>query len=442
MKKKTRVIRVNEEDKVTFAKLLVKITFIMLCISVGIKLLGFNIFDANQSNKILLFISTIIYNYNLIHIVNFLLLFIQTFIILRISCKNDNRKIYYITTCICVIITLFTQHFIIAKLLARSSISDTVYLIFSLLIVVIPAMIIDIKIKFNLKRSIPLLFKVIVSIWNRVKMPLLISLVIMIYQILVIFIRNITLQVDRDIYIYNFLLNFDYIILLITTYYIFIKNKYNLELELDLNFLLVSFFHERPSISTLKNMISGIREKQKEFKKQKLEDKIVFILYVTFFIITELVNLGLIIFVANLNHYLTECIFIIIGFMMSRKVFGAFHFKSAIKCFVVSNISFFILNKITINTDMSFVIPIFLGLTLSLGTSLLIKKTNKSLYRGMSKDELLLICKDKELTTLEMNILEDFYCNRMSIIEITLKYHYSETQIYRFKSKAIKKIES
>ena len=63
------------------------------------------------------------------------------------------------------------------------------------------------------------------------------------------------------------------------------------------------------------------------------------------------------------------------------------------------------------------------------------------LYRGIPEEDFLKICKDRKLTSLEKNLLTDFYCNRMSIVQITLKYHYSDTQIYRFKAIALKKLE-
>lgn len=438
---KIKMKKIKEKDKVIFAKLLIKITFVMVCISSAIKLLGFNIFNANHSNQILSFISKFIYKYQLLHIVNFLLLIIQTYIFLKIACKNSNKKVYYIATVVLSLICIITQTQYISKYFTNSQLGDIFYFIFSFLMLIIPSIIIDIKIKYKQKKNRLLLFRIIVEIWNRIKRPIILFTILAVYQALVMFLRNITVHIDRHDYVYNFLLNFDYIILLIATYYVFIKKENNLELKSESSFSLINLFHNRPSIEEFKLMVKGFKEKLEEFKTKDKEDRLVFILYVSFFIITEFVNLGLIIFIANLNNYLTECIFIIIAFLVSRKVFGAFHFKSAITCFVVSNIAFFILNKITLNTDVSFVVPISLGLALSLGTSLLIKRTSKSLYRGMSKSELDAICKGKKLTDMELKILEDFYCNKMSMIQITIKYSYSDSTIYRFKTSAIKKLE-
>lgn len=433
-------IKVQEKDKVIFAKLLIKITFVMICISAFIKILGFNIFDANRSNQILLLISQIIYKYQLLYVINFLLLFIQTYIFLKIVCKNDNKKVYYIFAFLLSLIGIFTQTQYISKYFVNSQSANLFYFIFSFLILIIPAIIIDIKIKYPSNKKQLALLRYLINIWHRIKKTIFLFIILAIYQALILFLRNITINLNQDDYIYNFLLNFDYIILLIATYYVFIKKKNNLELKSELNFSLINLFHNRPSLKEMELLVKSLIKKQKKFKRKSKEDKLVFILYASFFMITELVNLGLIIFIANLNDYLIECIFIIIAFLVSRKVFGAFHFKSAIKCFVVSNIAFFILNTITINTDMSFAIPIGLGLGLSLGTSLLIKKTNKSIYRGMPKNELMEICAGKKLTTMEMNILEDFYCNRMNMIQITIKYSYSDSAIYRFKANALKKI--
>ena len=438
---KKKVIRVNEKDKVVFAKLLVKITFVMLCISVGIKLLGFNLFGANQSNKMLYFISTVIYNYHLLHIVNFLLLFIQTFIVFRLSCVNKNRKIYFISTIITTMIILLAQIFVLSKYLANSQLSGIIYFLFTFSLFIIVPVIIDSNAKNKKYQNKHFLLNLVLNLWHKIKRPFTILLLISAYQLLVLFLRDLTFYVDRHEYVYNFLLNFDYIILLTASYYIFIKKENNLHIKAGSNFALANIFHNRPSLEELNHMVKSFKENYAEYKKKDKEEQIVQFLYVTFFVIVELVNLGLVIFIANLNHYLIECIFIIIGFMVSRKVFGAFHFKSAITCFVISNISFFLLNSITINTDISFAIPIFLGLALSLGTSLLIKRTNKDLYRGMTLKELGSICNDKGLTTLEMGILIDFYCNRESLIKLTMKYHYSRTAIIVFKREALEKLK-
>ena len=111
----------KEKDKLLFAKLLLKITLVMILVSVGLKLLGFNYFEADQNNKIFLFIANIadyefsIFGYKDNHIKGILIIlmmFIQAFIIFRLSCKNKNMKVYYFTALLFTAVGLFTQIFI------------------------------------------------------------------------------------------------------------------------------------------------------------------------------------------------------------------------------------------------------------------------------------------------------------------------------------------
>lgn len=431
----------KERDRIVFAKLLLKITFVMLCISVGLRLLGFNFFEEDMSNKLLIAISNFIDKYNLIIIINFLLLFGQAFIIFRLSCKNKNMKIYYVTSILVPLITLFFQHFIITGFFSDSPIGSTLYFVFSFLILIITPVIIDIKVKNEKKINKPFIVKSLILIWNRIKRPVLIFVIIFLYQLIVLFVRNITF-VDKYTTIYNFLLNFDYILLLIATYYVFIKKENNLNVKTKLDFSLVELLNQRPSMAELKIMILEFKNKFMEFKEKDKIDKLVFILYVIFFIIEETLTLGLIIFIANLNNYVIECLFILTAFLISKKVFGAFHFKSFILCFFVSNTSFFILSKLTLNVTITFVVPIVFGMLLAYISSRFIKNTNTKPYRGMPEEDLEKICKNKKLNKIEKGILTDYYCNRDNLDKIAFKYSYSDRNIQRIKLKALQKIEA
>lgn len=102
----------KEQDKVLFAKLLIKITVVMILISFALKLLGFNFFEADESNKLFLLIANIMDNYKRYEIklfFNIIFLLIQSFVFFRLSCKNQNKNTYYISSILITIITIFSQ---------------------------------------------------------------------------------------------------------------------------------------------------------------------------------------------------------------------------------------------------------------------------------------------------------------------------------------------
>lgn len=256
-----------------------------------------------------------------------------------------------------------------------------------------------------------------------------------------LFLRNIS-SIEYFSTLYNFLLNFDYTILLLVSYYLFLKKENKLTIKNHFEFTLTKILNDNLSFEDIKIKVKSIKEKYQNFKSQNIEHKIAWVIYVTLFIIQELLTFTLLIYIATLNHYLIECLFILTAFLISKKTFGAFHFKSFILCFFVSNITFFILSSITMSVTTSFVLPISIGISLSYVASRFIKKRNITPYRGMSKEELNHICKEKNLTDIETNILTDFYCNRETLTKLTIKYNYSQSAICLFKSEAIKKVEA
>lgn len=425
----------KKEEKVLISKLLLKITFVLLCISVGIKLLGLNMFEADTSNQLLISISNFIETYQLRVLFDFFLLLFQTFIILRLSCNNKNIKIYYIATVVAALTALFSQYVLfIGFNLRDTQLGAFFYFIISVFVLIGATILIDLHENHDNSQK-----KITLRILNQLKKPFFIMIMISIYQLIVMFLRDIT-YLERYDNLYNFLLNFDYIILLLATYYLFLKKEVGPEAKSMFDISLTKLLNERLSIQDIRVLVLEIKDKYKTFKEATKVDKIVIILYLFFFLLSELFNLSIIIFVAYLNHSLIECFFIITSFMISRKVFGAFHLDSAIKCWLVSNLSFFILNKITLNVKVTFAIPILCGIALSYITSKFIKKTTRNLYRGMAEHDLLMICKNTNMSNLEQNILIDFYCNRINMTKLTYKYNYSRSQLYRYKTSAEKKV--
>ena len=181
----------------------------------------------------------------------------------------------------------------------------------------------------------------------------------------------------------------------------------------------------------------------RSFKKLDKVTKLTNIIYFTLSLFWNLFNVALVLFVAMLNDTFIECIFILTSFWLTKGKFGkAFHFQSMGKCFIVSNLSYYVLNRLTTPLGISIIIPIMLGVGLSYVTSKFVKKTYKPLYRGMSPElfeETILQVTDKD--SHKYKICYDFYINKKSIIALSMKYNYTEAGIRKIKDRINKQIK-
>ena len=388
----------------------------MIIISAVLKLFGLNIFHLDVENKVINYICDLLIKFELGNLVALIFMYIDTFIILKLSCNNKNNKVYYLGALNLVILNYVSQQLIF------TNISYNLYPIYSWIILIFIASVINKK-------------------TNIIK-PTLIFSVIFIYQLISLFLRNVTFNQQFEL-MYDFLLNFDYMILLIITYYLHLMKGSESKWIYSENYSEQQESDGVLSYSDLKTTLSNWQQKFRLFLNSKNNEKAFVIIFLILSAIYELFNLGIIIFVAFLNHTVIECIFILSSFLITKKVFGKpFHFNSASKCFIVSNLTYYMLNRITFNIGISFVIPISLGIALSYFTSLLVKKTEEvKLYRGMKENVLREICVDYNLTSVETDILIDFYSNKMSLVKLSLKYNYSKDAIWKKKKAALLKIK-
>ena len=100
---------VKDKDKLIIAKLLLKITIIMLIISVCLKLVGFNLFKTNHNNALLDLITKVIDTPLKKGLMDSFLLFIQYFVILKISCLNKKSMSYFIISVLFSAASIITQ---------------------------------------------------------------------------------------------------------------------------------------------------------------------------------------------------------------------------------------------------------------------------------------------------------------------------------------------
>lgn len=407
----------KSKDKELILKSILKVTLIMIIISAILKFFGLNIFNLDLENKIINKVCDILIKFQPISFLFFgAFLYLDYFFILKLSDNNkDKWLLYFIGALDLLFLNLAGQYFLFTR------IGYDFYPLYTLIIVIFISSVINKKL--NVIR------------------PFIVILIIFLYQSISLFLRNITFN-DQYELMYDFLLNFDYMILMIITYYLYLMKGSDFKWMFSTNYLGQNSDGVRSSLD-LKTTLSKWQKKYQLFLNSKREEKAFIIVYLLLSIIYELLNISVIIFVAFLNHTIIECLFILTSFLITKRIFGKpFHFNSATKCFIISNLTYYILNRITFSIGTSFVVPIILGVLLSYITSLFVKsKEEVKLFRGMEENKLKEICKEYNLNSLETNILVDFYSNRLSLVKLSLKYNYSKDAIWKKKKVALKKIK-
>jgi hypothetical protein len=255
------------------------------------------------------------------------------------------------------------------------------------------------------------------------------------YQMITLIIRNVNYMEENN-FILNTILSVDYIMLIIITYKIyFMKGEIGI-----CGMVQCSSLQKKIN---LKILLRKLQKNWHNFKKQEKIYKIEFIIYFILSLIWNIMSVIIVLIVAKLNHTFIECIFILTSFWLSKRIFGkAFHLKSMIQCFIVSNITYYVLNRITTPLGISIFVPIMLGVGLSYVTSKLVKNSYKPLYRGMPKElfeETILKVVDKDSE--KYKICYDFYIEKKSIISLSMKYNYTEIGIRKIKSRINDKIK-
>lgn len=193
----------------------------------------------------------------------------------------------------------------------------------------------------------------------------------------------------------------------------------------------------------LKKLLKSLQANLHKFRELPKQERLSISIYIVLSLLWNTLSLVIILLVANLNHTFIECLFILTSFWLSKHAFGKpFHLPSMIQCFIVSNLTYYILNRITTPLGISIFIPILLGVGLSYVTSKLVKKTYKPLYRGMPKDlfnETILKIVDKD--SVKYKICYDFYINKKSDLSLSFEYNYSIAGIRKIKDRINDKIK-
>ena len=393
-----------------------KVYLFVLIIIFILKLVGLDYFGIDTNNPILLKLCSFCLQYHLKDIWYTFTLWLYSYFIISIACDCNNIKIK-LYSILCIPIS-----FGVAYLETKFSIMvincfiDFLYLLL-------------LSILFNIKYKNISNKKLII---NYVKIVML----NLVFQI----ISSITRIGYFEKYNYNFIINiildFDYILLFLIYYHLHFKGG----TEKCLEMVVGSFLQMK---ANLRNLLKKSQKNLHNFKTKSKQEKYAILIYVFLSLIWNTLSVLVVLFIAKLNNTLTECIFILSSFWLSKRTFGkAFHLKSMTQCFIVSNITYYVLNRITTTLGISIIVPIMLGVGLSYVTSKLTKKLYKPLYRGMPKDlfeETILKVEDKG--NIRYNICYEYYIEKKMAISLSMKYHYSEAGIRKILKIVNKKIK-
>ena len=404
-----RLISVIFRNKELYFTTILKIFIYMFVITFFVRLIGFDKFglDVSGLNHIVNFVE----KYKLATIFDIVTLFFSSFFILGIISKDKNKNNLIFS----ILITIFN---LVLQLILSSFGAEGLYAILNPLIVYIFGCLINKKFIF--------------------KSFIYLTIMIFLYQFLALFIHDISLN---NIYtvIYDIFIVIDVTVLLGITY--MVKS-----MKGDVN--VCAFFREVGSflpqrILSKHSVKKSPKSSQNNLNNLSKEEKITNVIFITLSILWNLFTLFCVILVSTLNTSVITVIYILVSFLATKATFGkAFHMKNASTCFIVSNLTYYILSRITVDVKISMFIPIILGVSLSYITSFFVKNNEFKIYKNISEKELREQCELKKLTTYETNLVIDFYCKRMSTIKMAIKYHYSKDSIFMHKKKAVQKLKS
>lgn len=391
-----------------------KVYIFVLVLVLIIKIVGLDYFGLDINNPTIVKLGHIVsYNVPINNIVFLTPLLINQFVLLSITLKDNSKKMIIYNILLLPIFYIMQAY----KIKLFGNYSMLLEILYSLIVISI----------YNKKVTIALIkrfFKVLF---------MLIAI-----QTLSVFIRSgysieyVTNPVT------NILLNLDYIIVLIIIYKINFTKGDDQECYCQVDQCLSLL----KKIS-LKKSLKRLQVNLHKFRALPKQERLSISIYIVLSLLWNTLSLVIILLVANLNHTFIECLFILTSFWLSKHAFGKpFHLPSMIHCFIVSNLTYYILNRITTPLGISIFIPILLGVGLSYVTSKLVKKTYKPLYRGMPKElfnETILKIVDKD--SIKYKICYDFYINKKSDLSLSFEYNYSIAGIRKIKDRINDKIK-
>lgn len=390
--------------------------FTVLFVIFILKMFGLNYFGLDTGNKIINKINDFIMYWRLENVWYAITLYINGFIIMSITCNDNSKKMKLFVLC-CMPL------FIMVQIIRNYFNGNVIFVLIDLLYLFILSIC---YIKLIKKEKI---FKYNVgNYW-------LFMLSCTIFQIISMITRN-TPNTDMGNFIISTIISFDYLILTIFTYKLyFLKGGGSL----------CGMVHSYSSdlLISLKNLPRKFLTSYQNSKPKKREDELTYRIYIVLFWLYNIFTVLVVLFIATLNDTFIECIFTLSSFWINKGVFGKpFHLKKASTCFIVSSLSYYVLNRLTWKVGISFLIPIVLGIALSYITSLFMaRRENLYLYRGMPLDKFYDLITKVTNNLVHIDICKRFYVDRESITKIAIQVRYSESRIKQIKGDIVREIK-
>lgn len=148
-----------------------------------------------------------------------------------------------------------------------------------------------------------------------------------------------------------------------------------------------------------------------------------------------------------INNVTWQYIVVFVSFVFMRLCFGkSYHCNSVIACTTLSCVTFISATRLGLPPHISVLCNVLNGCLLAYLMYVLyyfFKYTTAqaiTIQKGMSKDLLLIVCKENNLTEFETNILIEYYCNRNKLLWIANKYGYSEDRLKAIKRNILERI--
>ena len=384
----------KDYDKYISASL--KIYTFLLVIIFILKIVGLDYFGLDVNNQFLINISNYCIKFKIDYIYSYINCFITVYIMASLSLKENSKKLKKF-----ILITMPIT--IIVKYLASNP-NNFIYVILQILYLYIMLIIYNRKI--NLKYF---------------KRYIITNILFLILQLISTVCRNQSFNYSQYNFIVAFLLNFDYLIMVILVHKLYFMRGGKLCYQVEeVGYYLLKKIN-------LSKLLKRLRKNLHNFKQLDKETKLTYIIYFFLSSIWNILTIIIVLLVARLNDTFIECLFILTSFWLSKRVFGKpFHLPSMKQCFIVSNLTYYILNRITAPLGISILIPVMLGVGLSYVTSKLVKKTYKPLYKGMPNDLFeTTIIKVTDKDSLEYKICYEYFVKNKSALQVSNKYNYS-----------------
>lgn len=390
--------------------------FIILFAIFILKMFGLDYFGLDTNNKIINSINNFVLKWKLENVWYCVTLYINTYVIFAITCNDNSKKMMKFT------IATMPLNMIIQVVKTKYNIplifmcADVLYLIILSLC----------YIKFVKKDKI--------QKYN-IRNYFLFSFITIIFQFISVGTRNITITNENNFIIYS-ILDIDYLVLNVFAYKLyFLKGGKDLWVEVLGSFsdLLIS----------LKKLPTKLQQSYQLAKPKSKQDELANKIYIVLFWLYNIFSVFVILFIGSLNETFIECIFILSSFWVNKGAFGKpFHLKKTSTCFMVSSLSYYILNRLTWKINISFLIPTILGIALSYITSKFMERQeNTYLYRGMPEDKFYELIRRVTNNEAHIEICKMYYVDKETNLKIGMKCHYSEVNIKKIKKKINDKIK-